>query len=63
VDQLLGLDIGQSERGSGCVDLVGFLGVDDAGGAVREKAVGEVWFSDSAVALMPRATAKPTSLP
>ena len=41
VDELVGFDVGETERGLGCFDLVGFLGVDDAGGAVREEALGE----------------------
>lgn len=36
-----GLDRGEPQQGCGGVELVGFLAVDDAGGAVSQEALGE----------------------
>ena len=40
-DDGLGFDAGQAEQGGGGGELVGFLAVDDAGGAVGEEALGQ----------------------
>ena len=41
VDELVGLDVGQAERGGGGGDAVSFLGVDDPGGAVGQESLGQ----------------------